>query len=189
MCKFVSPNSVVSNPIPPTIQIETDIDYNIWGNAFEFLTYNYKGDAQYYNTQALRELTSGILPVVVYPSNPPFDTVNSWTNCSICLNGKGSQPSDIDPNKPYNGGNTPEGWISLSQVINQGLDKFNYESHGDGSLLPQSNYLQQSITNHPGKTVSLFCGLYHNRVPDTYLTKINVNNDLSFYVLNVQNGD
>ena len=64
--------------IPPTIQIETDIDLNLW-NSFEFLTFNYKGDAQYYTNYQLRQLTSGILPVVVFPSVAPFDQNNLLT--------------------------------------------------------------------------------------------------------------
>lgn len=175
--------------IPPTLQIETDIDYNTWGDQFEFIAYNYKGDLQYYNTTSLRQLSSGILPVVVYPSIGPFDQADKWPNCSFCLHGNGSQPTDIDPNQPYNGGATPGGWNSLSTIINQGLANYDYRGNGKGSLLPQSQYLQQSIINHPGKTVSLFCGLYHEQSPEKYLTKIPVSNDLTFYILNIQNGN
>ena len=177
--------------IPPTLQIQTDIDYNEWGDEFEFITYNYKGDVQYYNTEALRELTSGILPVVVYPSIAPYDTDNQWTNCSLCLTGNGSVPPDIDPNKPYNGNNTPQGWFSLSEAVNKGLAHYDYQGHGKGSVLPQSQYIQDSIESHPHKTVSLFCALYHSQEPEDYLVKIPVGDqsELNFYVLNIQNGN
>ena len=179
----------MSSSIPPTIQTETDIDYNIWGDQFEFITYNYKGDVQYYNTESLRQLTSGILPVIAYPSLSQFDTQNSWTNCSICLSGNGTLPTDINPNQPYNDGKTPSGWISLSDPINIRLKEFNYNSHGEGCLLPHSLYIQESVSHHIGKTVSLFCGLYHQKEPSDYIVKIPVHNNITFYLLNIQNGD
>jgi hypothetical protein len=173
--------------IPPTIQTQTDIDYNSW-SQFEFLTFNYKGDAQYYSTEDLRGLTSGILPVVVYPSISPYDKKNQWTPFFITEKGTGQMP-DIDPTKPYNGGECPKNWIDFSSIINNSLENFDYHKHGNGSLLPQSKYIQNSIKNQPGKTVSLFCALYNSEKPDRYITEIVISNNLKFYVLNVQNGD
>ena len=173
--------------IPPTIQTETDIDYNSW-SQFEFLTFNYKGDAQYYSTEDLRGLTSGILPVIVYPSISPYNEKNEWTPFFVTEKGTGQIPS-INPTKPYNGGECPEDWINLSSIVNKGLADYDYHTHGKGSLLPQSEYIKNSIKNHQGKTISLFCALYNNEKPDRYLTKIDISNNLTFYVLNIQNGD
>ncbi len=178
------------NNIPPTIQIQTDLDYNSpTFSEFEFITFNYKGDAQYYNTENLRGLSSGILPVIVYPSISPLDKKNNWPLFCFTSQGNGNIPSDINPNLPYNDGKCPSGWDNFSAQVNQVLATFNYQGYGEGSLLPQSSYLQNSISHHPGKTVSLFCALYHTEKPDNYLLKLDLNQDLSFYVLDVQNGD
>lgn len=173
--------------IPPTIQIETDIDYNDW-DAFEFLTFNYKGDVQYYSNEDLRNLTSGILPVVVYPSIDPYDTEDKWTPFFFTKKGTGEMPP-IDPTKPYNDNICPEGWVDFSKLVNEALEEFDYKNHGKGSLLPQSDYIKKSIENHPEKTVSLFCALYTNEKPSNYILETNISDDLSFYVLNIQNGD
>ena len=178
------------NAPPPTIQIETDLDYNSGEfSRFEFITFNYKGDAQYYNTESLRNLTSGILPVVVYPSISPFSQANVWPSVCFCNKGTGNQPQDIDPTKPYNANKVPQGWISLSNIINNELAKFDYNHYGPGSLLPQSNYILDSMKHHGRKTVSLFCALYHSEVPSSYKLKLEVSDNLTFYVLDVQNGD
>ncbi len=178
------------NAPPPTIQIETDLDYNSEQFCqFEFITFNYKGDAQYYNTESLRQLTSGILPVVVYPSVNPYQTSNSWPLFCFTNKGTGLEPTDIDPNKPYNNEEAPEGWSSLSALLNSQLEKYNYNNFGIGSLLPQSDYIRSSMKHHGRKTVSLFCALYHNQIPENYKFKFVVNSDLTFYLLNVQNGD
>ena len=175
---------------PPTIQIQTDIDYNSdQFNKFEFITFNYKGDVQYYNTDSLRSLTSGILPVIVYPSIPPYSSTNQWPLFCFTPNGTGTQPSDLNPNKPYNGNKIPEGWTSFSHLINSGLSTFNYNKYGLGCLLPQSNYLQNSIKHHENKTVSLFCAFYHTQIPSSYKLKLPITDDLTFYLLDVQNGD
>jgi hypothetical protein len=172
--------------IPPTIQTQTNIDFNL-NPGFEFLTFNYKGDGQYYSNYDLRQLTSGILPVVVYPSISPYDTENIWTPFFITMQGNGTMPS-IDPNKPYNDNVCPKGWTDLSEIINNGLTNFVYQNE-KGGLLPQSNYIKTSIQDHPSKTVSLFCALYSQETVDDYIFKIGINDNLTFYVLDVQNGN
>lgn len=172
--------------IPPTIQIETDIDLNVW-DSFEFLTFNYKGDAQYYTNYDLRQLTSGILPVVVYPSISPFDQNNVWTPFFFTKNGTGEMPA-INPNLPFNNYVCPDNWVDFSKIVNDNLKTFNYQNEV-GGLLPQSNYIKNSVGEHPGKTVSLFCALYQNQKPDEYICKIEINSELTFYVLNIQNGN
>ena len=173
--------------IPPTIQTQTDFDYysSPFCN-FEVITFNYKGDCQYYNTDDLKELTSGILPVVVYPSISPYDKNNSWPSFMFTLNGTGEKP-DIDPNKPFNDGEVPDGWMSMSDLINDILQNYNYKHYGSGTLLPQSEYMKDSI-KATSKTVSLFCSLYHAFIPKEYLVKIHINDDLDFYIIDVQNG-
>ena len=172
--------------IPPTIQIQTDIDLNVNYN-FEFITFNYKGDVQYYTNEDLRQLTSGILPVVVYPSISPFDTQDVWTPFFYTYNGNGSMPN-INPNKPFNDNICPENWENLSEIINNSLKEFYYKTE-KGGLLPQSKYIQNSIDEHPSKTVSLFCGLYSNSTVDNYIFKTKVNSNLTFYILDIQNGN
>lgn len=176
--------------IPPTIQMETDLDYNSDAyNKFEFISFNYKGDVQYYNTEALRQLTSGILPVVVYPSISPYASKNSWPLFCYTTNGNGQKPSDLNPNIPYNGSQAPEGWTNISNLVNSTLANYNYENYGKGSLLPQSEYLQNSIIHHPSKTVSLFCAIYDKQTPNQYLVKVDLGQGLTFYVLEIQNGN
>jgi hypothetical protein len=172
--------------LPPTIQTETNIDLNL-NPGCEFITFNYKGDGKYYSNQDLRQLTSGILPVVVYPSISPFNTEDIWTPFFITMQGKGTMPS-INPNKPYNDNICPKGWTNLSKIVNEALKNFIYKNE-KGGLLPQSNYIKQSIKAHPSKTVSLFCGLYTNSTVNDYIFKINIDSQLTFYVLDIQNGN
>ena len=176
--------------IPPTIQIQTDLDYNSeLFNNFEFITFNYKGDVQYYNTASLKLLTSGILPLVVYPSVSPLDQHNKWPLFCLTTNGIGTIPRDINPNLPDNGSRCPNNWIDLSDIINNTLSKYNYLDYGDGSMLPHSDYMTSSVIHHPRKTVSLSCALYHQMSPVEYILKIDVDDNLSFYIIEIQNGN
>ena len=181
---------ICQTSIPPTIQIQTDLNYysHLFSN-FEFITFNYKGDVQYYNTNSLKLLTSGILPVVVYPSVSPLDQQNKWPLFCLTTNGVGTLSMDINPNIPDNGGKCPNDWIDLSSIINNTLSKYNYEDYGDGSLLPRSDYITSSVIHHPRKTVSLFCALYHKIRPIEYILKIDVTDELSFYIIAIENGN
>ena len=169
--------------IPSTLQIETDVDLNL--NPMEFIAYNYKGDCQYYSTSDLQALSSGILPIVVYPSVAPEDTSNLWPNFSYTFSGTEEKPNDIDPTKPWNGGNTPEGWTSFSGKVNDHLKLFT-KNGKKGALLPQSNYMKELRANNPSSTVSLYCGFYDQKVPEHYVTKCSISDSYTFYVLTVQ---
>lgn len=163
--------------VPPTIQIETDIDYNVWDN-FEFVTFNYKGDMQYYNNYALRQLTSGILPIVVYPSISPYNEQNKWTPFYFNQNGNGTPP-DINPNKPYNDGTVPKGWFNFSGEVNTYLENFVYNDE-KGGLMPLSDFIKSK------NSLSLFCALYNSQQPTEFICKTSITDDLTFYVLDIQ---
>ena len=165
--------------VPPTIQIQTDIDLNI--EPLEFLAFNYKGDAQYYDTSALTRLTSGILPVVVFPSISPQNDKNEWPPFFFTLHGSESAPS-TDPTRPYNDGRTPKGWEPLFQYVNRGLSLVTFLGE-KGGLLPLSNFMRSSSQE---KTVSLFCGLYRNERPPKFIACFPVGESLTFYVITVQ---